>query len=67
MMLILSLKVSQKVHIGGEVSVMVVKIKGGQVHIGIEAPQGLLILRDKNKKGHTMEGASQGKNDGSTI
>ena len=46
-MLIVTLKEDEKVLIGNDISVMVVEIRGNQVRLGIEAPAGLLVLREK--------------------
>ena len=46
-MLILNLKENEKVLIGNEISVMVVEIRGKQIRLGIEAPDDVLILREK--------------------
>ena len=44
-MLVLSRKESQKVVIGDDVTITVVKVAGERVRIGIEAPDEMLILR----------------------
>ena len=46
-MLVLTLKENEKVLIGNEISVMVVEIRGNQIRLGVEAPAGLLVLREK--------------------
>jgi carbon storage regulator len=46
-MLIVTLKENEKVLIGNEISVMVFEIRGNQIRLGIEAPAGLLVLREK--------------------
>jgi carbon storage regulator len=46
-MLIVTLKENEKVLIGNDTSVMVVEIRGNQIRLGIEAPAGLLVLREK--------------------
>jgi len=46
-MLVLSRKLSQQILIGSEISITVVKIEGNHVRLGIEAPQGVSILRDE--------------------
>jgi len=46
-MLIVTLKENEKVLIGNDISVMVVGIRGNQIRLGIEAPAGLLVLREK--------------------
>jgi carbon storage regulator len=49
-MLVVTLKENEKVLIGDRVRIMVVEIHGKQVHLGIEAPQEVLILREKVTK-----------------
>jgi carbon storage regulator CsrA len=51
-MLVLSRKVEQKIHIGGGITITVLRIRGRTVKIGIEAPDGLEIVR-----GELVEGA----------
>lgn len=46
-MLIVTLKENEKVIIGNDISVMVVEIRGNQIRLGIEAPAGLSVLREK--------------------
>ncbi|MCG8583129.1 MAG: carbon storage regulator [Pirellulales bacterium] len=46
-MLILSRKRGESVQIGGGVSVTVVKISGGGVRLGINAPEGTEIVREE--------------------
>ena len=48
-MLVLSRKVGGRIHIGENVVVQVLEIKGNQVRIGIAAPRDVLILRDEVK------------------
>ena len=44
-MLVLSRKVGEAIFIGRDIRVTVVEIRGKQVHLGIEAPARLLVLR----------------------
>ena len=46
-MLVLSRKLGESVRIGGGVSITVVKIAGGGVRLGIEAPDGMEIVREE--------------------
>jgi carbon storage regulator len=46
-MLVLSRKAGQRVLIGGNVSITVVRIRGRSVRIGIEAPPELPIVREE--------------------
>ncbi len=45
-MLVLTLRVNDKVFIGEEISVMLVKINGGQVRLGFEAPAEIKVMRE---------------------
>ena len=46
-MLILTLKEDEKILIGDKITVMVVEIRGKQIRLGIEAPDSVLVLREK--------------------
>jgi carbon storage regulator len=46
-MLVLSRKVNEKIVIDGEIVVTVVKIEGGQVRLGIEAPGHIKVFRQE--------------------
>ena len=46
-MLALTRKSKEAIRIGGDITVTVVEIKGGQVRLGIEAPQGVRIYREE--------------------
>jgi carbon storage regulator len=46
-MLILTLKEDEKILLGDNISIMVVEVRGKQIRLGIEAPAGLLVLREK--------------------
>ena len=48
-MLVLSRKVGQKVLIGDQISVTVVRVAGGGVRLGIEAPDELPVVREELK------------------
>ena len=43
-MLVLSRKESEKIMLGDEVVLTIVRISGDRVRLGIEAPSGMLIL-----------------------
>ncbi len=55
-MLVLSRKIKEKVFIGESIVLTVIGIDGNRVRIGIEAPDGVeilreeLVIRDKEKK-----------------
>jgi len=46
-MLVVTLRKDEKVLIGDNVKIMVVEIRGTQVRLGIQAPDNLLVLREK--------------------
>jgi carbon storage regulator len=46
-MLVLTRKLSQQVLIGSDIAITVVKIEGNHVRLGIDAPQGVPILREE--------------------
>ena len=50
-MLVLSRKVGQKILIGDDIAVTVVRVSGGGVRLGIEAPSELAVIREELKAG----------------
>jgi len=46
-MLVLSRKVNEKIVIDGGIVVTIVKIEGGQVRVGIEAPDDIKVYREE--------------------
>jgi carbon storage regulator len=48
-MLVLSRKVGEKIWIGDHIAITVVRITGGSVRIGIEAPPELPVVREELK------------------
>ena len=46
-MLILTLKEDEKILIGDKITVKVVEIRGKQIRLGVEAPDDVLVLREK--------------------
>jgi carbon storage regulator len=46
-MLVLTLKEGEKILIGDKITVMLVEIRGAQIRLGIEAPDDVLVLREK--------------------
>ncbi|MEO8272126.1 MAG: carbon storage regulator [Aureliella sp.] len=46
-MLVLSRKLNQTVHIGDNISVSVVRIKGNVIQLGIEAPRNVHVVRSE--------------------
>lgn len=49
-MLVLSRKVGQRIFIGEKISITVVKVAGGGVRLGIDAPSEMLIIREELKE-----------------
>ncbi|MCX7724490.1 MAG: carbon storage regulator CsrA [Thermodesulfovibrio sp.] len=46
-MLILTRKTGQSIRIGEDIIVKIVEVDGSQVKVGIEAPKGIIILREE--------------------
>jgi len=44
-MLVLSRKSGQTIHLGNDITIKVVRVKGNQVRIGVEAPQEVRVRR----------------------
>ena len=49
-MLVLSRKVGQRILIGDKISITVVRVAGGGVRLGIEAPEDLPVIREELKE-----------------
>ena len=49
-MLVLSRKVGERLWIGDEISITVVKLTGGGVRIGVEAPPEMPVVREELKR-----------------
>jgi carbon storage regulator len=56
-MLVLSRKESQRIRLGDQIVVTIVKISGDKVRVGIEAPANVLVLRDELEPRRTAPGA----------
>ena len=50
-MLVLSRKPAEAIRIGDDILIKVIAIRGGQVKIGIEAPQGVRVMRTEPRAG----------------
>ena len=48
-MLVLTRKNNEKIHVGENITITVLRIKGTAISLGIEAPQGVRILRGELK------------------
>lgn len=49
-MLVLSRKVGERILIGDQISVTIVRINGNSVRIGIDAPSAMAVIRDELKE-----------------
>lgn len=54
-MLVLSRKVNERIQIGEDITITVVRLSTGSVRIGIEAPSHMTILRDELHAGVGFE------------
>lgn len=50
-MLVLSRKPAEAIKIGDDILIKVIAIRGGQVKLGIEAPQGIRVMRTEPRNG----------------
>ena len=57
-MLVLSRKVGERIWIGDDISVTVVRITGGGVRLGIDAPAALPVVREELKTKMEQEAAN---------
>lgn len=55
-MLVLGREVSQRIFVGPDIVVMLVKAESGRARIGIEAPAGVAILREEIAGGQAARG-----------
>jgi carbon storage regulator len=46
-MLVLSRKLNERIYIGNDITVTITRVGAGQVRLGIEAPQDVLIRRSE--------------------
>ena len=44
-MLVLTRRNDQRIHIGEDVTITIVRVKGGAVRVGIEAPRAVSVVR----------------------
>jgi carbon storage regulator len=58
-MLVLSRKVGEKFWIGDNIAITVVRISGGGVRIGIEAPEDLSVVREELKEAQKLQAHAQ--------
>lgn len=55
-MLVLSRGEQEKIYIGDDISIVVVSIERGKVRLGIDAPEGVLVLRAELTPGQDSKG-----------
>jgi carbon storage regulator len=66
-MLVLTRKLLEKIYIGDDVCVTVVRVEGGQVRLGVDAPRNVVVVRgelrarDALAKARAAEHASPGE------
>ena len=53
-MLVLSRKAGESIHIDGRIKVKILKLKGNQVRIGIDAPSDVAIVRSELGDWHEL-------------
>ena len=58
-MLVLSRKVGERIWIGEDISITVVRITGGGVRLGIEAPSEMPVVREELKLKLEQSGADE--------
>ncbi len=58
-MLVLSRKAGERIWIGDDISVTVVRISGGGVRIGVEAPKEMPVVREELKLKMDQEGSAE--------
>jgi carbon storage regulator len=66
-MLVLSRKAGERIWIGDDISVTVVRITGGGVRIGIEAPHEMPVVREELKQKMEQAESEEFGNGPSTI
>ncbi len=64
-MLVLSRKVGERIWIGDEISITVLRLTNGGVKIGIEAPHELAVVREELK--HKIEAAEKLLNEATIV
>jgi carbon storage regulator len=57
-MLVLSRKQSERIRVGNDIVVTVVRLSGDKVRLGIEAPSDMVVLRDELKSHAAASAAS---------
>lgn len=57
-MLVITRKVQEKVHIGDNITVTIVRVKGKAVRLGIEAPKDVHVMRDELAETMSLRGVA---------
>lgn len=62
-MLVLTRRAGESIHIGENIVIKVLRIKGNQAHLGIEAPKGVPVAREEveEKYAALMKGHEEGQ------
>ncbi len=66
-MLVLSRKIGERIWIGDNIAVTVVRITGGGVRLGIEAPAELPVVREELKTKMEQESTDQNESSSNTA
>ena len=66
-MLVLSRKAGESVHIGGRIKVKILKQKGNQVSIGIDAPEDIPIVRSELADWHELSFENRSLSDSQSL
>lgn len=61
-MLVLSRKVEEKIHIGDDITITVVRVKGQTVKLGIEAPRDMRVRRGEHVQADVESGHEGAEN-----
>jgi carbon storage regulator len=62
-MLVLTRKLLEKLYIGDDICVTVVRVEGGQVRLGVDAPRSVPVLRGELRKRTQPHGERDGRLD----
>ena len=60
-MLVLTRKENEQIQIGDDITLTVVKVRGGGVRIGVEAPRNVRVMRTELLTGHAAVEGTSGK------
>ncbi|QDV50816.1 carbon storage regulator [Gimesia fumaroli] len=54
-MLVLSRKLNESIHVGDQVVIRIIQMRGGKVRVGIEAPREIQVIRSELRDQPTDE------------